>query len=133
QGGCFMQRKLWLPLLLALTLLLGACGSGATPATTEGGGEAAAEESVAESGKTILRFWSHQNPAFIAANETLIEKFEAEHPDVDVVYEQFPYDIFIQTLQTSMPAGTEADVIEMFGTWVCSYANGGRLAPLPES
>ena len=30
-----------------------------------------------------------------------------------------------------MPAGTEGDVIEMFGSWVCSYARGGRLAESP--
>lgn len=130
-----MRGRIWVLSLLILALLMSACGGATTPAptgTSDGSTEQPAAQSVAESGKTTLRFWSHQNPAFIAANDALIAKFETEYPDVDVVYEQFPYDIFIQTLQTSMPAGTEADVIEMFGTWVCSYAQGGRLAPLPE-
>ena len=30
-----------------------------------------------------------------------------------------------------MAAKNEADVIEFFGTWTCSYAKGGRLAEVP--
>ncbi|GIV77995.1 extracellular solute-binding protein [Litorilinea aerophila] len=128
-----MRLRFWLSTLVILSWLLGACAGGATPAAPTGGGETAGSEAPSSGTEKItLRFWSHQNPAFIAANETLIQLFEEAHPDVDIVYEQFPYDVFIQTLQTSMPAGTEADVIEMFGTWVCTYANGGRLAQLPE-
>ena len=112
-----MQRRVFV-LLLIVTLLLTACG-GAAPA---GDQPAAAGE------KITLRVWSHQNTAFIAANEAVIAKFMEENPDIEVIYEQFSYDQFIQALQTSMQAGTEADVIEMFGTWVCAYANGGRLA-----
>ena len=78
-----------------------------------------------------MRLWSHQNTAFIQANEQIIAKFMEQNPNIEVKYEQFAYNEFIQTLQTSMQAGTEADVIEMFGSWVCSYANGGRLAEAP--
>ena len=35
---------------------------------------------------------------------------------------------FITTIQTSMAAKTEADMMEMFGSWVQSYAKGGTLA-----
>ena len=88
---------------------------------------------AASSGEKIkLRVWSHQNLAFIKANEELIAKFMEQNPDIEVTYEQFEYSQFLQNLQTSMQAGTEADVIEMFGSWVCSYANGGRLAEMPE-
>ncbi|GAB4570239.1 MAG: hypothetical protein Kow0047_23780 [Anaerolineae bacterium] len=116
-------------LLMVLTILTACAATPAAPAAEEQP-TAAAPEAGAE--KITLRFWSHQNPAFIAANEALIAKFMEENPDIEIKYEQFPYDVFIQTLQTSMPAGTEADVIEMFGTWVCSYAKGGRLAEVPE-
>ena len=105
-------------------LFLTACGGAATttPPTSAPAGE-----------KITLKMWSHQNTAFIQANEALIAKFEAQHPNVDVTYESFEYDLFIDTLQTSMVAGTEADMIEMFGSWVCSYAEGGRLAEAPAS
>ena len=106
----------WL-LLVGLFVLVG-CGTAApaAPATAE---------------PVTIRMWSHQNSAFNKVNQELIDQFMKENPDIIVKYETFPYDQFIQTLQTSMPAGTEADVIEMFGSWVCNYANGGRLQEMP--
>jgi multiple sugar transport system substrate-binding protein len=122
-------RKLLIGLTLLLVLSLIACGGPATeaPEEPEGGEEGApAEEEEIE-----LRLWMHQNPAFIAANEEIIRRFEEEHPNVTITLESFEYDLFIQTLQTSMPAGTEGDIMEMFGSWVCSYAD--RLAEMPET
>jgi multiple sugar transport system substrate-binding protein len=57
----------------------------------------------------------------------------ADHPEVEIVFETFNYDAYIQTLQTSLPAKTEADVMQLFGSWVCSYADGGSLAQMPET
>jgi multiple sugar transport system substrate-binding protein len=49
-----------------------------------------------------------------------------------VIYQNFPYADFITKIQTSMAAKNEADVLEMFGSWVQSYAKGNTLAQLPE-
>ena len=116
-----MQRSIVI-LMVVLAMVMSACAGGA-PAAPAGGDDSG--------GKTVLRVWSHQNPSFIQANEAVIAKFMEQNPDIEVTYEQFEYDQFIQALQTSMQAGTEADVIEMFGSWVCSYAAGGRLAEVP--
>jgi len=128
-----MGKNRWfMALAVLLILALVACGTKtAEPEATEAP-KAEATPPPAEE-KVELRFWMHQNPAFIAANEELIRRFQAERPNVTVKLESFEYDLFIQTLQTAMPAGTEADIIEMFGTWVCSYADGGRLAEMPDS
>jgi len=117
------MNRLFFCAVVVLALVLSACGGGATssPATAE----PAAAETV------TLRVWSYQNPAWNNANQDLIDKFTAQNPNVEVKYETFDYDTFIQTLQTSMTAGTEADVIEIFGTWACSYAEGGRLLEVP--
>ena len=111
-----MRSKLFV-LITILALLLTACG---TAAPVNGG-------------KVTLRVWSIQDPGFQLANQTLITKFMAQNPNIEVKYETFTYDDYIQTLQTSMSAGNEADVIEIFGTWVCSYAVGGRLLEVPSS
>lgn len=113
-------------LLLALTMLVAACSAAEAPQAADSDGSGEAGEEVIE-----LRLWQHQNPAFIAANEELIRRFEEEHPNVTIKLESFEYDVLIQTLQTAMPAGNEADIIEMFGSWVCSYAD--RLAEMPDS
>ena len=78
-----------------------------------------------------LRFWVHQNNAFIAGYEALIQAYEQAHPNVNIELESFDYDLYLQTLQTAMPAGEEADILQLFGTWTSQYAE--RLAPMPES
>lgn len=127
--------KLLLILLLVSMLMLAACG-GDDAETTDDAADTTdtstdAADTADEEEMVTLRLWSHQNSAFQEGNNAIIEKFMAQNPNIEVVYETFEYDLFIQTLQTSMPAGTEADVLELFGTWVCSYADGGRLLTMP--
>ena len=113
-------------ILLAALLLVTACSSapaGTTADTGESGGSGEAVE---------LRVWTHQNDAFNGGLKTLADAYMAEHPDVNIAFETFDYDTYIQTLQTALPAGTEADILQMFGSWVCSYADGGNLAAVPE-
>jgi len=114
--GRSIVKWVWLVLILVLV----SCSASAPAAQDAAGGE-----------KVTIRMWSHQNSAFNKVNQELIDQFMKENPNIEVKYETFPYDQFIQTLQTSMPAGTEADVIEMFGSWVCNYAEGGRLQEAP--
>ncbi|MFN2135869.1 MAG: extracellular solute-binding protein [Candidatus Promineifilaceae bacterium] len=135
-------------LLLSLLLvgaLLAACGGTtggvveeapaadeAAPAADDSAAEEApAAEAAAE--PVTIRVWTHQNDAFNEGYQTLADAYMAANPNVTVEFETFDYDTYIQTLQTALPAGTEADVLQMFGSWVCSYAEGGNLAPLPES
>ncbi len=120
----------WTPrvLLVALVLaLLTACGGQATPtASSEAAGGA-------EGAKITLRVWTHQNESFNDAYRALADAYMAKHPNVEITFETFDYDTYIQTLQTAIPAGSEADVLQMFGSWVCSYAEGGALAEVPAS
>jgi multiple sugar transport system substrate-binding protein len=95
------------------------------PAAEQPKAEAPAEEAV------TIRVWTHQNNAFNGGYHALADKYMAEHPNVTIKFESFDYDTYIQTLQTAMPAGTEADILQMFGSWVCSYAEGNNLAEVP--
>ncbi len=124
------KKALLIGFVLLTVLSLVACGPSATetptPATEQpsgGGGEAGG-------GQVSLRMWAHQNPAFNEGYQALIDAYQAEHPDVTITLETFDYDTYIQTLQTAMPAGEEADILQMFGTWTSEYAD--RLAPVPE-
>jgi multiple sugar transport system substrate-binding protein len=83
--------------------------------------------------QVTVRFWQHNNTAFNDSTEALGAAYMAANPNVVIEFESFPYNEFVQALQTSMPAGTEADVLQLFGSWVCNYAAGGRLHPVPES
>lgn len=103
-------KSLFLPVLMLLTVLL-ATG-------------------VAAQDDVTLRLWAHQEGAFNDGTMALIEAYQAANPNVTIAMETFEYDLYIQTLQTSMPAGDEADILALFGTWTCSYAD--RLAAMPD-
>lgn len=128
-----MTKKL-LILFVMMALVLSACGGGAQTDQPSGGEEPVAEtEAPAAAEKVTLRVWTHQNDSFNAGYEALAAEYMSLHPDVEIVFETFDYDTYIQTLQTALPAKTEADILQMFGSWVCSYAEGGNLAEMPAS
>ncbi len=106
------MKKLMFVLVMA-SLLLAACGGGA-PAE-----------------KVEIRVWGHQAPAFNKADQAIFDTFMKENPNVTIKYETFPWDVFIQTIQTSLPAGNTADVILIPGGYTCRYASGGQLLEVP--
>ncbi|MCC6298912.1 MAG: sugar ABC transporter substrate-binding protein [Anaerolineales bacterium] len=114
------MKKLLFVFVMA-SLLLAACGGGA-PATDA---PAATDE------KVEIRVWGHQAPAFNEANQKMFDDFMAANPNVTIKYETFPWDVFIQTIQTSLPAGNTADVILIPGGYTCRYASGGQLLEVP--
>lgn len=116
-----------LSLIILASMLLAACGGG--EATTEPAAPSEGEPATGSGEKTVVRMWVHTNNAFIAGYEALIAAYESEHPDVDIQLENFDYELYLQTLQTAMPAGEEADIIQLFGTWTSQYYE--RLAPMP--
>jgi multiple sugar transport system substrate-binding protein len=80
-----------------------------------------------------LRVWRHQDDGFNTGDDAPATAYIEANPGVRITFESFDYPMYIQTLQTALPAGTEADILKLFGTWVCGYAEGGRLEPVPES
>ena len=71
-----MTKKLLylMALLLAFGLILTACGGGAEPAEPAG-------EEMAGDEKVSLRLWTHQNNAFNAGYEAIIEAYTKENPN----------------------------------------------------
>src|SRR5215211_545464 len=82
-------------------------------------------------GKLNVTWWSPNNPAFVAANVEMINRFQAANPDINIVYQYFPYDVLISKLQAGYNSRTVADMQQMFGTWVTDYAAFGLLDPVP--
>ncbi|MCG2784247.1 MAG: sugar ABC transporter substrate-binding protein [Anaerolineae bacterium] len=120
-----MKKLLFVFVLFSL--LLAACGGGATPASDA----PAAGEPAASGEKIEIRVWGHQAPAFNEADQAIFDEFMKQNPDVTIKYETFPWDVFIQTIQTSLPAGNTADVILIPGGYTCRYAAGGQLLEVP--
>lgn len=108
-------------------VVVGACVALAVTACTSssdsGGGDDGASGAI-----TV---WTHQNKSFNRAYDELAAQYMDENPGASITFEHFDYDSYIQTLQTALPAGNEADVLQMFGSWTCSYAS--NLAQVPDS
>lgn len=102
----------------SLILLATACSSGSTDGDGDGAGGS-------------IRVWTHVNKSFNKQYKALAEAYMADNPGTQIDFETFDYDSYIQTLQTALPAGTEGDVLQMFGSWVCSYSS--NLSPVPDS
>ena len=117
-----MKRTLAAAAVAALALSLTSCSG-------DDGGSGSSGGAAGDMTGTI-RVWTHQNKSFNKSYKALAESYMADHPGVDIQFETFVYDTYIQTLQTALPAGTEADVLQMFGSWTCSYSS--NLSPVPD-
>jgi ABC-type glycerol-3-phosphate transport system substrate-binding protein len=109
--------------VLAMVLLAASCtfGAGDTGGGGDGGG--------GQAGPVTLRMWAHRSKSFNQALRDAARAYEAQHQDVTIELETFAYDDYIQTLQTALPAGNQADILHMFGTWACTYTD--FLQPVP--
>jgi multiple sugar transport system substrate-binding protein len=107
-------------------LTLAAC-SGGDGADKSSDGVAQPADGEAPSG--TIRVWTHTNEAFNDSLQALADDYVAANPNATIEFETFDYDTYVQTLQTSLPAGTEADVLQMFGTWTCGYASNLSTVP----
>jgi multiple sugar transport system substrate-binding protein len=133
-----MPRPTWITRRLLLQAGGAAAGLAMMPtrwhsAAAQDDAEAGTVESEPVEGKTNVTWWSHTNPAFVAANKEMIARFEEANPDVHIVYQHFPYDVFITKLPTAYAAGEASDIQQMFGTWVADYSVNGLLDPVPEA
>jgi multiple sugar transport system substrate-binding protein len=129
-----MKQKYWIPIavLVIVSMVAGQCGGAATPAPAPKEEAPAAEEQApVEAEPVTIRVWTHQNDSFNKGLEEIADAYKSDHANVSFEFETFDYDTYIQTLQTALPAGTEADILQMFGTWTCSYAD--NLMEVPEN
>jgi multiple sugar transport system substrate-binding protein len=118
--------------LVIASLLLAACGKAVQDVQPTAAPESNQEVQAPSSGEKIeIRVWGHQNNSFNASDQAMFDAFMAENPDVVIKFETFPWDVFIQTIQTSLPAGNTADVIQLPGGYTCRYALGGQLLEAP--
>jgi len=127
------MKKRLIYVVIIMAVVLSACAKTTTTQAPVVPTKAAEPTSAPPAEKVTIKVWSHSNPAFQKANDLLIAKFMAQNPNIEIKFETFEYDLYLQNLETSMVAGTEADVLELFGTWICpQYAKGGRLLEVPE-
>ncbi len=81
---------------------------------------------------TTIEYWQYTFEPRQLAMDMLIEQFEAENPDIDVIHNSdIAYDNFRDEIAASAPAGVGPDVVSLFYGWIPAFVDAGYLIPLP--
>ncbi|MBL1420595.1 MAG: extracellular solute-binding protein [Alphaproteobacteria bacterium] len=78
-----------------------------------------------------IEYWQYFYEARVTAIDTLIEKFEAENPDITVKHTTFPYADYRTKVAAAIPAGQGPDVVQLFYGWLNDYVEAKLITPLP--
>jgi multiple sugar transport system substrate-binding protein len=79
-----------------------------------------------------LTYWQYDFSTRVEAMNQLIERFNAENPDIVVSQETFPYDAYQQRVAAATAAGEGPDVVQLFYGWVAAWQRAGYVEPLPQ-
>jgi multiple sugar transport system substrate-binding protein len=84
--------------------------------------------------KITLKFWKYQDPVQQPVLEALIKKYNAEHENVQVELQTFPFDQYLaEKVLTAMAAGTGPDVLWVSAATVLSFAPEGLLLSIQDT
>jgi len=124
----FRNQKAWLVLLIA-ALVLSACGSNSGSKESKGGGEASTPPKASQE-KTTINYWYWVDDASNNTIEQLIQKFNAENPDIEVVGRLIPFNDYQQTLINSFTVGDLPDAARFKDWWIGQFTENDLLEPL---
>ena len=69
-----------------------------------------------------IEYWQYTFEPRQIAMDMLIEQFEAENPDIDVIHNgDIAYETFRDELAASAPAGVGPDVVSLFYGWIPAF------------
>jgi len=120
-------------LLLGLSLILGACSSGAAPtsAPAEPAQEQAqpttapAQPAAEQVTITVWDYYGESSPIV-----PIVEAFEAANPNIKVQVEALDWDSTLEKLNVVMTGGTPPDVVTLDMTWLPTFAPLGAFTDL---
>jgi multiple sugar transport system substrate-binding protein len=127
--------RIVLALMVIAGFVLAACqpaAGTATPSTSAT--QAPAATSGGASGEKIeLVMWEQSAEWRIKAQQSTIDAFEKEHPNVTIRIESFPFVEYLPKINNAMQAGTAADIITIVGQWAPPLIQAGLVEPIPAS
>ena len=83
--------------------------------------------------QVVITYWQYDFGTRIAAMEQLIERFNAENPDVRVVQENAgPHASYVERVATALAAGEGPDVVQLYYGWAGAWQRAGYVEPLPK-
>ena len=126
-----MLRKsfILLSVLLVMAMLLGAC----TPTAPKAPAAEPTQAPAAASNEVVtLTFWNGFTASDGEVFKELVNKFNAEHPNIKIDMTIMPWDSFNQKLLPALKAGEGPDMVLMGAEQYPGLAKAGVLQPLDE-
>lgn len=81
-----------------------------------------------------ITFWTMSlSPTFDEYINKIVENFEATYPEVDVIWEDQPWDSLRDNVRATIAAGNPADVINISPAWIAEFAEAGVLVNMDEA
>ena len=77
-----------------------------------------------------IEYWQYSYKARLDAMDKLIDAFEAENPDINVIHTNFPYAQYRTKVAASVAAGEGPDVVQLYYGWLDDYLSAEILQPL---
>jgi putative chitobiose transport system substrate-binding protein len=78
-----------------------------------------------------VEFWTmSMKPKFIPYFQNLVQKFEQQHPDVQIEWVDFPWDILQLKLITAIAAGTPPALVNINVPWAEEYERDSLIVPV---
>ena len=81
-----------------------------------------------------ITFWTMSlSPTFDEYIQKIVENFEATYPEVDVTWQDQPWDSLQDQVRSGFSAGEIPDVININPAWVAEFAEAGLLMNMDEA
>ncbi|AAD35892.1 MULTISPECIES: ABC transporter substrate-binding protein [Thermotoga] len=81
--------------------------------------------------KTKIVFWTMSlKPTFTDFIQGIIDRYEELNPDVEIVWEDVPWDVLQQKLLAAFSSGNPPDVVNLNAQWTIEFAQKKVLFPL---
>ena len=115
--------------LVVGSALLAACGESASE------GPPTDLQSADPEAKVTLTWWTGQDDSSQVFIDKLVEKFEAEHPNVtiDATPGSATTDDLLGQLSAAFAGGTYPDISYAYGSWAAELANSGRTLDITKT
>ncbi len=120
---------LFLSICILMTVLVG-CAQDAKEITETEVKEEAKEDSDEE--VIELTFWCHENEPWKIAYEKMAAKFHEANPKYKVKVESYPFNIYVNKIQTALTGGTGGpDIIAVWGGMAPAYIQSDGIEEVP--
>lgn len=102
-------------IILAGLLFIGGCSGG---------------DEKGSSDKTTINYWQYTFPSKIDEIDKIIEDFEEENPDIEVVAQDYPHDQYQNKIFAAMEAGKGPEIMNIYDAWTADFVDRDYIQPI---